>query len=530
MPSLTGLKSVFPRQSDGFQGPLVLGLVTCAAIWLFLPGFETLFEAWQTPEYSHGPLIPVLSFIMFLRHLREVPERHGPIPDRWPGVLLILVAALFAVVGRLSNIYDFVAYGMILWVGGLLLISFGWRQGVLFWPSVLHLVYMLPLPGTLYYKVSIFLQGISSELGVAMLKIIGVAVTLQGNIIDLGVIQLQVAEACSGLRYLFPILSFSYIFALLYTGPIWHRVVLLLAAAPITVVMNSVRIAVGGWLATQFGLGHLEGFSHFFEGWVIFLLSVGLLFLISRILVIMSGRQYGLDLELTGMGPQMRRVHLLQPSVPMIAAGLVPVLTMLSLGAFVPERRSVTEIDRMPLVLFPMEVGNWWRDSSKLYPEDIERALGADDYHWADYFSPGQPAQVDLFMAWYADQSKGGVHSPEICLPGAGWEISELERVDIGPEIGWSGPFEINRAIIQKGFTRLMVYYWFDQRGRKVAWDFEAKALLLYDGITTGRTDGALVRLTTPLLEGEDPATAEARLRDLMLPMLKSLPQFIPAQ
>jgi exosortase len=70
-----------------------------------------------------------------------------------------------------------------------------------------------------------------------------VPVFLEGNIIDLGVYKLHVAEACSGLRYLFPILSFSYIFAVLYKGPMWHKAVLLISAAPITVLMNSVRIA-----------------------------------------------------------------------------------------------------------------------------------------------------------------------------------------------------------------------------------------------------------------------------------------------
>ena len=86
------------------------------------------------------------------------------------------------------------------------------------WPPVLHLVYMLPLPGVLYYGLSTYLQGVSSELGVFFLQMLNVPVFLEGNIIDLGVYKLHVAEACSGLRYLFPILSFSYIFAVLYQG------------------------------------------------------------------------------------------------------------------------------------------------------------------------------------------------------------------------------------------------------------------------------------------------------------------------
>jgi exosortase len=111
---------------------------------------------------------------------------------------------------------------------------------------------------------------VSSELGVFFLQLANVPVFLEGNIIDLGVLRLHVAEACSGLRYLFPILSFSYIFAVLYRGPMWHKAVLLISAAPITVFMNSLRIAVAGIIAQRYGTDWLEGFTHFFEGWVIF--------------------------------------------------------------------------------------------------------------------------------------------------------------------------------------------------------------------------------------------------------------------
>ena len=90
---------------------------------------------------------------------------------------------------------------------------------------------------------------------------------------------------------------------------------------------------------------------------------------------------------------------------------------------------------------------------------DVEENLGADDYHGIYLSHPESPVPVDFFIAWYADQSAGGVHSPEICLPGGGWEIAALERTDIADEIGWTdGPFNINRAVIQKGMVRQLVY------------------------------------------------------------------------
>ena len=190
------------RQPDGLLGSFLGGglfwfvLAVLGAAAFFAPGLDALLIAWQLPEYSHGPLIPVLSRLLFLRQLKSVPERPGPIDDRWIGVAVVALALAFAAMGRLANLDDIVAYALILWVGGILLISFGWSTGKHFWPPVLHLVYMLPLPDTLYYKLSIWLQFISSELGVWFLRLLAVPVFLDGNIIDMGVYKLHVAEAC----------------------------------------------------------------------------------------------------------------------------------------------------------------------------------------------------------------------------------------------------------------------------------------------------------------------------------------------
>ena len=143
---------------------------------------------------------------------------------------------------------------------------------------------MLPLPQFIYWKLTIFLQLISSEMGVWFIQLAGVPVFLEGNVIDLGIYKLQVAEACSGLRYLFPILSFSYLFAILYRGPFWHKVVMFAMAAPLTVFMNSFRIGVIGVLVNSYGIGQAEGFLHFFEGWVIFGACIALLFLTAVLL------------------------------------------------------------------------------------------------------------------------------------------------------------------------------------------------------------------------------------------------------
>ena len=320
-----------PRRGGGLAlNPAGLAwfvLAIVSALPLFWLGFKGLATEWARPEYSHGPVIPVLSFYMFLREMKFVPPPVQPVTDRWPGVIVMGAGLMLALLGNLVQIDDLVFYSLIIWVGGLVLVCFGFSRGIFFWPAVLHLVFMLPLPQFLYWKINTALQFLSSEIGVSFVRFMDVPVFLDGNVIDLGVYKLMVAEACSGLRYLFPIMSFSYVFAVLYTGARWHKIVLLLSAVPIAVLMNALRIGVIGVLVDRYGIGQAEGFLHFFEGWIIFLSCIGLLFLMVLVMQRLSGdrRPLGeaIDLDFTGLGGQLARVGSIVPARALIAAALL---------------------------------------------------------------------------------------------------------------------------------------------------------------------------------------------------------------
>ena len=504
-----------------------------AGVFVFLQGLLSLGEAWQLPEYSHGPLIPVLSFYLFLRQLKDVPPNPHPVTDRGWGVAMVFGALMIALIGKITRIPDIVTYAMILWVFGLLLIGFGWRMGKQFWPPVLHLVFMLPLPAFIYWKFSLQLQFISSEIGVWIIQLMGISVFLEGNIIDLGVWKLHVAEACSGLRYLFPVLSFSYIFAVLYQGPTWHKAILLLSAAPITILMNAFRVGFIGIIVENYGIEHAQGFMHLFEGWIIFIACVAMMFGLARVLqrIARDRRPFhqALDLDYEGLWPQMRRAKAIQPSRAMIA-GAVATAVVASAWYATPARQ-IVQPDRDPLVLFPRVLGDWTAGSLQQLEPEIEAVLGADDYLSMSYTSREQNAPVNLFIAYYHKLTGGqGIHSPEVCMPAGGWEMSKVMRKDISIalEDGSARTLPVNRAVIQKGLSRQLVYYWFEQRGRRITSDYVAKAVTMFDAVTRGRTDGALVRVITPIADNESEASAERRLNALLGQSLASLPRFLP--
>lgn len=444
---------------------------------------------------------------------------------------MIVFALAFGILGNLVRIPDIVTYALIIWVGGVVLTGFGWERGRQHQLPVLHLIFMLPLPQILYWKLTIVLQLISSQLGVWFIQLAGVPVFLEGNVIDLGIYKLQVAEACSGLRYLFPILSFSYLFAILYRGPFWHKAVMFLMAAPLTVFMNSFRIGVIGILVNSYGIEHAEGFLHFFEGWVIFGSCIALLFLMAVLLQRLTPSPLSLretiDLDFEGLGAQAARILSIRPAPGIIIAALISAVITVAFVFTPTPAHQVPDRDRFNL--FPRTIGEW---NSYNIPLDanVERVLGASDYINAIFSLPGQNDKyVNFFAAYYDKQTEGdGIHSPEVCLPVGGWEVFSIDPTEVSFPDTIYGTFKVNRAVIEKGLSRQLVYYWFEQRGTRMTNDYLAKAAVVWDSLTIGRTDGAMVRFVTPLSASETEAEADARMQGFMAELLPRLPRYIP--
>src|SRR5438105_96745 len=189
----------------------------------------------------------------------------------WTGPAIIFVAAIMLIIGELSAFFLLIQVGFVITVFGIVLSLGGISLLRVAFVPIAFLVFAFPLPYFIDSELSWRLQLLSSELGVFFIRLFGVPVYLTGNVIDLGNYKLQVAEACSGLRYLYPLLSFGFLAAYLFQAPLWQRALVFLSAIPITIVMNSFRIGVVGLLVDRWGTAQAEGVLHFFEGWVIFI-------------------------------------------------------------------------------------------------------------------------------------------------------------------------------------------------------------------------------------------------------------------
>jgi len=233
-----------------------------------------------------------------------------------------------------------------------------------------------------------------------------------------------------------------------------------------------------------------------------------------------------IDLDFDGFGGQAARLTHIAPARGLIVAALSSVAVV---AAFVltpaPPR---VEVERDSFILFPRDIGGWSGQPEQLTP-DIEAVLGATDYINATYAAPGEAGYVNIFSAWYETLTEGaGLHSPEVCLPVGGWEVFSIDPTPVSMPGTVYGDFNVNRAVIQKGLSKQLVYYWFEQRGKRMTNDYLVKGSVVWDSLTKGRTDGALVRFVTAIGPGETEADAEARMQRFMALALQRLPRFIP--
>jgi EpsI family protein len=182
---------------------------------------------------------------------------------------------------------------------------------------------------------------------------------------------------------------------------------------------------------------------------------------------------------------------------------------------------------RQALQSFPRRVGDW-TGTDVAIDQDALQVLGPGDFLLRLFTDPDKRLPyIDLFIAYFPSQRAGDtIHSPKNCLPGAGWAPVESSRVMLS--VPGQTPFPVNRYVIAKGDSRQLVLYWYWAHGRGVASEYWAKYYLVADSIRMNRSDGSLVRVTTPLLPGETAETAERRVLPFVADVVPLLPNYVP--
>ncbi len=201
---------------------------------------------------------------------------------------------------------------------------------------------------------------------------------------------------------------------------------------------------------------------------------------------------------------------------------------LLASAAICLETRQGFEVlpPRQPLNSLPHQFGVWHGSDVTISSEVLD-TLGQGDFLSREYYNDAYAKfNVDVFMAYFPSQrASQTIHSPEHCLPGSGWFPLESSRIMLA--LPGHAPFPANRYLIVKGDDRLLVLYWYWAHDRAVASEYWAKYYLIADAIRLNRTDGALIRIATPI-RGEDVDAAQQRLVSFARELVPIINAYVP--
>jgi exosortase len=238
---------------------------------------------WMIPDFSHGFLVPF--FAAFLIWEKRETLRSIKLRPSWSGVAVIALGLVVLLLGIYGSELFLSRVSLIIVMAGLTL-CFGGRQLLKELRFVL-LVLMLaiPLPAIVFNQITFPLQILASKLASGLLPLFGVPVLREGNIIELPVMKLEVAEACSGIRSLMSLFTLAVFYGYFLEKSNTRRVLLVLASIPIAIAANAVRILGTGLCVQYWDPDKAMGFFHEFSGWVIFLVSLACLYLVHRVML-----------------------------------------------------------------------------------------------------------------------------------------------------------------------------------------------------------------------------------------------------
>ncbi len=518
------------KTTDQHQGnhpeKALINLTLMASAYLVIIGtiyyqaFSYMVGQWSKDDYSYCYLIPLIVLYLLWEKHREFS--HTSSKPTWSALYFLIAGIGFYWLGELGG--EFYTLYISAWtiLLSICLFHFGYRKvRVILFPLCMILT-MFPFPDFINNRITFNLKLISSKLGVLMMQGYGMSAYREGNIIDLGFTQLQVVDACSGLRYLFPMLILSVLMAYLYKSRLWKKVFLVLFTVPLTIFTNALRIALTGILSETYGSQAVEGFFHDFEGWLIFMVTLGTLLSCMWLLDHLFPEP---ETKTQPQADEAEEKPLTQISSPQFRTFLPLALLCLTLlfskGIDFREAKTMSK----PFTDFPMQISQWNGEKDVLDQRFID-ALDFSDYIIADYRDQAGK-EINFYVAYYNSQQKGeSIHSPATCLRGGGWNFKQSGTTHV--PLPGNTAIPVSRGVLEKGKYRQLAYYWFPMRGRMLTNAFQMKWFNFWDALTKQRTDGALVRVIAPVLPGETIAQTEARLQSFIKEVEPILSEYLP--
>ena len=265
------------------QALLSLGVMLAGLVFLYFPILQKLAHDWDTNDnYSHGYFIPILSAYLIYTYKDDLKQL--PLQSNIGGLFLFAAGLVLLIIGKTGSEFFLQRTSLIPVLAGLVLFCLGFAFLKKLFLPIIYLIFMVPLPAIIWNKIAFPMQLFGSFLTEKFVTLVGIPIFREGNILHLSETTLEVVDACSGLRSLTTLFALSAIFAILSTHNTWKKWVLFLAAAPIAIFANIVRLSATALLASKYGSDVANGFLHDFSGLVVFAVGILLLITVSTLL------------------------------------------------------------------------------------------------------------------------------------------------------------------------------------------------------------------------------------------------------
>lgn len=272
-----------------FSWPRIIVLIGLMGWLYFSIILHLVGQWWQDPNFSHGFFVPAFALFVLWQ---DRPRLAGfvPAPSIW-GLGIIVFALCVLVIGVLGAELFLSRLSLLLLIAGLIVYFKGWQYFLAILFPLAFLVLMIPIPAIVFNQITFPLQLLASRVAAGVLPWAGVPVLREGNVINLPAMALEVAEACSGIRSLLSLATLAIIYGYLMESRISIRIILAIASLPIAVAANSLRIIGTGLLVQYWDPQKAEGFFHAFSGWLIFVVSLAMLYALHRLLLVKTRRK-----------------------------------------------------------------------------------------------------------------------------------------------------------------------------------------------------------------------------------------------
>jgi exosortase len=282
------LKRGWPLQVTHFAwGSVCIGVLIAAIYYHVLA--KLVLDWWEIPDFSHGFLVPF--FAAYLVWSKKDTLRSTKIVPSWSGIGIVVLGLLVLLLGVYGAELFLSRVSLVILLAGLVLCFGGWELLKELRFPLLVLLLAIPIPAIIFNQITLPLQTLAAKLASALLPIFGVPVLREGNVIELPVMKLEVAEACSGIRSLVSLFTLSIFYGYFLEKSPLRRTILALVSIPIAIAANALRILGTGLCVQYWDPDKALGFFHEFSGWVMFLVSLGCLFVVHRIMRMVPARR-----------------------------------------------------------------------------------------------------------------------------------------------------------------------------------------------------------------------------------------------